>query len=185
MDLAALIGEIARGDARALARFYDATADWVYAFTLRILGDPGQAEEATQDVYCDAWKRADSYDPRRGSPTAWLCQVARSRALDRLRARRRQRRREGLVEWDLERQGAGTIDPHGLADREERSRRVHDALARLPVEQRRAIELAFFEGMSQAQVASFLEEPLGTIKTRIQMGMEKLRRSLRPIEKER
>jgi RNA polymerase sigma-70 factor (ECF subfamily) len=184
MDLAALIGDIANGGEKALTEFYDSTVDWVYGFVRRIVGDAAQAEEATQDVYFHVWKRASSYDPRRGSPSAWLCQVARSRALDRLRARRRQSQREAAVDWDLAGRQTDWSDPPDIADREERSERVHAALARLPEKQRRAIELAFFEGMSHAEVAARLEEPLGTVKTRIQLGMTKLRESLRPIGKE-
>lgn len=185
MDLAALVGEIAGGSQNALTQLYDATVDWVHGFVHRIVSDPALAEDATQDVYCDVWRRAATYDPGRGSPMAWLCQLARSRALDRLRARRRHERQEHRVDWNLEQCPAETLDPPGLSDRLERERGVHAALARLPEKQRRAIELAFFGGLSQAEVAAFLEEPVGTIKTRIQMGMEKLRQSLRATGRER
>jgi RNA polymerase sigma-70 factor (ECF subfamily) len=110
MDLATLVGEIAGGSELALTQLYDDTVDWVYGFIRRIVGDPALAEDAMQDVYCDVWKRAATYDSGRGSQSAWLCQLARSRALDRLRARRRQERLERSVDWNMEQQASEALN---------------------------------------------------------------------------
>lgn len=173
------IASVAAGDQAALARFYDATADLVHGLVLRIVRDPGAAEEVTLDVYQQVWRRAASYDAERGRPSTWLLTIARSRAIDRLRATARERGREALQDHP------GLVDPAedpGLgAEGEERRRHVLAALATLPPDQRRAIELAFFEGLTHVEVAERLGEPLGTVKTRIRTGMIRLRDALRPL----
>jgi RNA polymerase sigma-70 factor (ECF subfamily) len=179
--LKSLLEGISEHDASQLATFYDATSRWVYGLVLRILGDSGAAEEVTLDVYHQVWRNAGSYDPKRGSPSAWLSTLARSRALDRLRSGAyRRRREEALVEgFDAAWQGPRP-DAANLA--EERRSHVLAAISSLPPEQKRAIELGFFQGLSHSEIAERLDEPIGTIKTRIRLGMRKLKNLLKPYE---
>jgi RNA polymerase sigma-70 factor (ECF subfamily) len=167
----------AAGDADALARLYDGTASLVYGLALRILRDSGGAEEITEDVYVQVWRQAARYDQARGSVVRWLLTVARSRAIDRLRAGASQREHHAPLE-----EAAHVLDttpgPEHAATEGERRHVVRAALARLSFDQREAIELAYFSGMSHTEIASRLGAPLGTVKTRIRLGMEHLRASL-------
>ena len=175
-----LMQRIAQGDESALGELYDHTSPIVFGLILRIVGDRGTAEEVTLDVYTQLWRQAGRYDAQRGTPLTWLMVLARSRALDSLRVRRNQ---GSLWEQPLE---AATefVDPAHNPEEEsvegERSLFVQTALATLAPEQRQAIELAFFEGLSHTEIASYLAQPLGTVKTRIRLGMQHLRDCLRP-----
>ena len=166
---------LASGDQAAAARLYDRHARPLYSLILRILGNETEAEDVLQDVFAQAFRQASRYDARRGAVAAWLLTIARSRAIDRLRARR------ARVET-----GAGemkTVDemPDAQPDaaatmlEEEQSRLVRQALGDLPILQRMAIELAYYEGLSHSEIAERLEQPLGTVKTRIRLGLLKLR----------
>jgi RNA polymerase sigma-70 factor (ECF subfamily) len=179
--LESLIEGIARGEEASLAALYDATSRWTYGLALKVLRDPASAEEVTLDVYLQVWQRAGDYARERGSPESWLLAITRSRAIDRLRAGAAQKRRQEPFDPGLE-PAAGGPDPLAASDQNERRGRVHAALASLPAEQRKAIELAFFRGLSHSEVALSLGEPLGTIKTRIRLGMVKLRGLLSPLE---
>jgi RNA polymerase sigma-70 factor (ECF subfamily) len=173
----ALIQRIAQGDQPALAPLYDETRRFVYALALRILQDYGLAEEATMDVYLQIWRQAHSYAPARGNPSAWLLNMARSRAIDLLRRKARKKR----LEESLEAAGsmvASTHDPEQASLLGEKQRRAREALAQLNPEQREVIEIAYFAGLSHSEIAELLGLPLGTIKTRIRSGMLKLRESL-------
>ena len=179
-DWGAVIERIAGGDRVALADLYDGTAALVHGLTMRILGDRGAAEEATADTFVQVWRQADRWDARRGGPLAWLLMLARSRAIDRLRASGGRAEREAAV-----------VAPPALAPSSEqqaavseRRRLVRNALARLLPEQRRLIELAYFEGLSHTEIASSLGQPLGTVKTRIRLGMTRLRESLGAVARE-
>jgi len=176
-----LLAAIARGEESALAALYDETSPWVYGFTRRILRDTEAAEEVTLEVYLQAWRRAAEYSPRRGSPGAWLLTIARSRAIDRLRSTAARARREEPFCEGFDPPSAA-IGPPAASAEAERQRLVAEAIASLPREQRRAIELAFFEGLSHGEIAERLGEPLGTVKTRIRLGMMKLRETLKPFE---
>jgi len=179
--LESLIGGIARGDEASLAALYDATSRSTYGLALKVLRDPASAEEVTLDVYLQVWNRAKDYSRARGSPEAWLLSITRSRAIDRLRAGAARKRRQEPFDPNLE-PAAGGPDPLAASDQRERRQMVKAALASLPAEQRKAIELAFFRGLSHSEVASSLKEPLGTVKTRIRLGMVKLRGLLSPLE---
>lgn len=171
--------EMSAGNQASLGRLYDATSGLVYGLVLRILRDPTEAEEVTLDVYAQAWRRAASYDPGRGRPTTWLLTMARSRAIDRLRATQRERGQEPLDNHlDLADPG---LDPAEQSLTGERGTLIRAALAGLGPEQREAIELAFFAGLTHVEVAERLKEPLGTVKTRIRAGMIRLREALRPL----
>jgi RNA polymerase sigma-70 factor (ECF subfamily) len=166
----ALIGRIAAGRQDALGEFYDRYASLVNGLALRILRDPSDAEDVVQEVFVQAWRQADRFDPARGTPEAWLCTLARTRALDKLR--RRVSRREAPAEA-----APGTT----ATPRNVEVLAVRKALEELSANQRKALELAYYEGLTQSEIAERLGEPLGTIKTRIRTAMMRLREALGPL----
>jgi RNA polymerase sigma-70 factor, ECF subfamily len=179
-DWAALISQMAGGDEAALGTFYDTTSRLTFGLILRILGDRSAAEEVLIDVYTQVWRQAAAYDRSRGTPLAWLTTIARSRALDRLRAGwQEQQRRQPLDE--LQDMAAHSASPEDAAATSEHQRLVRSALAALSPEQRQVIELAYYSGMSHSEIAAHLNQPLGTVKTRTRLGMLKLREALRPV----
>jgi RNA polymerase sigma-70 factor (ECF subfamily) len=165
-----LVQRLTSGDPAALGEFYDRYAGLVNGLALRILRNAAEAEDVVQEVFVQVWRQAERYDSARGSAEAWLCMIARSRSLDRLR--RRASRRE---ESDETLAGAGSETP-----RTEEALAVRKALESLTSDQRRALELAYYEGMTQSEIAERLQEPLGTIKTRIRTAMIRLRDVLGP-----
>lgn len=179
-DLTGLVTAVAQGNERALAQLYDRTSRTVYGLALRILGDPASAEDITLEVYLQVWRTAESYDPARGTVAAWLVTLVRSRAIDWLRSRRGRGRE---LEDSLPEAGGlpdGRPSPEVITIEAGRARAVRSALAELPPEQRRAVELAYFSGMSHREIAERIELPLGTVKTRIRLGMLRLRELLGP-----
>jgi RNA polymerase sigma-70 factor (ECF subfamily) len=166
---------MARGDADALAELYDRHGSRIYSLALRMLRNPQDSEEVVQEVFAQAWRSASRYDAARAPVTAWLLMMARSRALDRLR------RRPSAPHAPEEALGA-VADPEAGPDTKAATSadvgRLRAALDALPFLQRTAIELAFFEGLSHTEVAERLEQPLGTVKTRIRLGLLKLREAL-------
>jgi RNA polymerase sigma-70 factor, ECF subfamily len=170
----AAMERLANGDQEALGDLYDRHARPVYALALRILQDPADAEDIVQEVFAQAWKQATRYDVTRGAVGAWLLTVARSRAIDRLRARRARPDRPGI-----EYSPADIVDPIARPDTQllssEQVRVVRAALAALPLLQRMALELAYYEGLTHSEIAERLEQPLGTVKTRIRQALLKLR----------
>jgi RNA polymerase sigma-70 factor (ECF subfamily) len=175
------IKRVAQGDQTALGTLYDSTSPLVHGLVLRIVGDSGLAEDVTLDVYMQVWQQAKRYDPERGSAMAWLMTLARSRAIDRLRATGQQRSTSEPMEMLTEVRSTAP-DPEESAQLSQQRSRVRQALHALNADQRRAIELAFFGGLSQSEIASKLSVPLGTIKTRIRSGMLTLREILQPLE---
>ena len=168
------IAAVAAGDRSALERLYDRFAPPVFALALRILGIRADAEDVVQEVFLQMWRRAETYRIDRGSPECWIMTIARNRALARIRAENTMKR--GL-EYLRERPGPAIVEPvSGPVVRAEVALTVRSALARLPEEQRRVLELAYFEGLTQTDIAARLGEPLGTVKTRIRLGMERLKR---------
>jgi RNA polymerase sigma-70 factor (ECF subfamily) len=176
-DAGQLIARIARGDQEAFSRFYDALAPAAFRLIRRVLRDPAPAEEVLQEVFWQVWQDASQYDPGRGTPTGWLLMRAKARAIDRLRSIRR-RERTFVMPVDETRAGRDLTAPEDPAVAAEGRGVVQDALARLPEPQRRVIELAFFEGLTQTEIAARLGEPLGTVKTRARLGLERLRGTL-------
>ena len=177
------VSQVVQEDESALAQLYDASSPLVYGLALRILGDAGAAEEVTLDVYLQVWKQANRFDPVRGRVSTWLMTIARSRAIDRLRGRAQQLSQADTLEAVAEAQSENP-DPQQSAALAQQQAQVRKALSTLSEEQRRAIELAFFNGLSQNEIALKLNEPLGTIKTRIRNGMLKLRELLHPYQGE-
>ena len=178
----AALERIARGDHEGLAALYDRHAKPVYSLALRILQDQGEAEDIVQDVFSQAWRQAAHYDASRGAVAAWLFTLARSRAIDRLRARRARPER-AAGDRDA---AANVVDPGVSPDLQvlsaEQIGRVRAALDALPTLQRVAIELAFYEGLTHVEIAERLEQPLGTVKTRIRLALGKLRDLLARIQ---
>jgi RNA polymerase sigma-70 factor (ECF subfamily) len=169
------------GDQGAAAVLYDRHARALYSLILRILGDETEAEDVLQEVFVQAFRQAGRYDASRGVVAAWLLMMARSRAIDRLRARRsRVEGRTGEVQVLNDVPDAQPDVASALLD-EERTRLVREALAELPLLQRMAIELAYYEGLSHTEIAERLEQPLGTVKTRIRLGLLKLRDVLKHL----
>jgi RNA polymerase sigma-70 factor (ECF subfamily) len=173
-----LIGRIATGDRDAFSRFYDLAAPLAFGLIRRVLRDPEAAAEVLQEVFWQVWREAPQYDPKRGSPEAWLVMRAKTRAIDRLRSmRRREKTFVAPVDDAVARlDEAPAENPAVMA--EDRGL-VQTALAQLPEPQRRVIELAFFDGLTQSEIATKLGEPLGTVKTRARLGLERLRGALR------
>ena len=151
----------------------------------RIVGQRADAEEVVLDTFAQAWRDASRFEAARGSVAGWLTTIARSRALDLVRARSRRDRITASAAADRPdsspAMGGWRADPSSGVDHSERREQVQQALDTLSPPQRRAIELAFFEGLSQSEIAERLQEPLGTIKTRVRLGMQKLRECLRPF----
>jgi RNA polymerase sigma-70 factor (ECF subfamily) len=166
--------KIARGDEAAFARLYDESSPFVFGVILRMLADQADAEEVTLDVYHEVWRKAVSFDSRRGQAAGWLMMLARSRAIDHIRSRAARRRTEQSLPDGLP-DGGAAGDPGGAGQVEPQRQAVKQALATLRPEQRELIELAFYSGYSQSELASRLGLPLGTVKTRMRRAMTKLR----------
>jgi RNA polymerase sigma-70 factor (ECF subfamily) len=170
-EWAEIVRAIGTGNEGALRELYERTNRIVFTLILRIVKDPLTAEEVMLDVYHDVWRRAADYDSARGSVVGWLMNQTRSRAIDRLRRERRQKRgsiEEGSAVLDFE-----VADEPPAAD--ERRGRLHSALATLTAAERLAIETAYFHELTYAETAERLRAPVGTIKTRIRAALTKLR----------
>jgi RNA polymerase sigma-70 factor (ECF subfamily) len=173
-DAAALVARMAGGDREAFSRFYDAFAGAALGMIRRVLRDPTAADEVLQEVFWQVWQEAPRYDTRRGTPAAWVLVRARARAIDRLRSlRRREKTFVGPVDEGRARSVETPSDNPGVAA--ENRVLIEGALARLPEAERRVIELAFFDGLTQSEIAARLGQPLGTVKTRVRLGLERLR----------
>lgn len=181
MDYARLNDEtllrlIARSQEAALSELYDRYSRLVYSVALNTLGDPERAEEVTQDVFVRVWDKASTYNAEQGRVVNWLSSIARHRSIDLFR-QTRSHREDLQLTW----QEAEAIDlPDGQnveweVDLAQRQQRIRWAVAQLPTEQKLALGMAFFQGLSHPEIAATLGEPLGTVKTRIRLGMQKLR----------
>jgi len=174
----ALLDRIVARDERAVADLFDRHNRLLYGLILRILRDRGEAEEVLQEVFVLVWTRAETYNVTLGSPAAWLVRVARNRAIDRLRSNAvRLRAAEAAPLPDA------AASPETSAAESERQRVVKRALDTLPVDQRVLIEQAYYQGLTQSELAERFQLPLGTVKTRIRTGMTTLREQLSQIER--
>lgn len=186
---AELVSRAARGDERAIGLLYDRYGGVLYAVAYRIARQRADAEEVVLEAFAQAWREAARFEAGRGSVAGWLTMIARSRALDLVRARSRRDRMTASAAADRPNASPGMSefrpDPAKALDHDERRQQVQQALATLSPPQRQAIELAYFEGLSQSEIAERLAEPLGTVKTRVRLGMQKLRECLRPFYFER
>ncbi len=173
---AALLAKLSGGSQEAAAVLYDRYGRTVFAIALHIVRDRETAEEITQDVFTSVWKKAHTYRSDQSKVATWISRMARNRAIDELR-RRGVRVEKSSVRWEdgVGEDPAGGRDPADQAEMALERQRVRAALASLPAEQREALALAYFRGCSQSEIAEALGQPLGTVKTRIRMGMQKLR----------
>lgn len=170
---------IRAGKTEALAQLYDETSSLLYGLALRVLANSSDAEEVVLDVYQHVWRSPQKYDPERGTLWGWLTVLTRSRAIDRLRSIGSRQNRELPIEKGFEIRSHAPVPEEQSVFSQERDL-VRGALETLAPEQREAIELAFFRGLSHAEVAEATGVPLGTIKTRIRIGMRKMRDVLAP-----
>lgn len=174
---AALMDRLVQRDSSALEALYDRYGRQVYSLVLRILQQAANAEEVLQDVFLQLWKNAHRYESSRGPLGPWLFTMARHRALDTLRLKgEKQRHLEG--ELDFRDMACPAPNPEMLADRESRAARVRSVMSALPERQRRAIELAYFEGLTHSEIAAAMSEPLGTVKSWIRNGLLRLKGEL-------
>jgi RNA polymerase sigma-70 factor (ECF subfamily) len=175
-----LLALVARGDETALGAVYDRYGGLVYTIALRVTGDRQTAEEVVQDVFQGVWQTAGSYQAGRGPCAAWLVGITRHRAIDAMRSKReRARTREQTIEQGGFAETRGAPDPQ-MSDLDVREA-VRSALDELPAPQRQAIELAYYGGLTRVEIAERLGEPIGTVKTRLRLGLLKLRDLLRPL----
>jgi len=170
-----LLERVARGDVGALRTIYDQHASRAITIAFRILRNREEAEDIVQETFLEVWRRAAQFDPGRGGAVAWVVTIARSRAIDRLRARTIAGRTIASASEDAD----GLLPPPPASpaletERRRDERRVAEALGALPPAQRRTIELAYFEGLSQSEIATKTASPLGTVKMRVKLAMAKL-----------
>ena len=171
-----LIRRMAERDARALDAFYERYKRTAFSLVYRIVGNRADAEDVLVDVFWQAWQQAGRYDPSRGKPLAWLLTIARTRAIDSVRAQ--SSRRTEALETRPETAAPNTAgDPFVQADTREA---VAEALRTLPDQQRIPLEMAYYQGMSHTEIAGALNQPLGTVKDRIRSGMMHLKKQLKP-----
>jgi RNA polymerase sigma-70 factor (ECF subfamily) len=175
----ALMERILQRDPQALETLYDRYARPLYSLALRISQQPTTAEEIVQDVFLQLWRNAKQYQTARGPLGPWLFTIARNRSLDLLRLKReKQRRREDSTDFDLPPTAVTAPDVEGEFDQAKRAEKVRALMTALPEAQRRALELAFFEGMSHSEISTSMGQPLGTVKSWIRNGLSSLRESL-------
>jgi RNA polymerase sigma-70 factor, ECF subfamily len=180
LDDVELIGSIIRADQSALSELYDRYSRLVFSIAYSLVGDYATTEEITQDVFVRVWERAPQYRSDQGKVSTWLISIARHRSIDMLR-RQGSRPENHTVSW-----AESTIDampsdddPEEAAELSMQRQRVRAAIAQLPEDQKQALALAYFNGFTHRQIAERLEQPLGTVKTRIRLAMQKLRQLLR------
>jgi len=181
-----LVARIRAGDTSGLDELYQRYARPVYSLALRVLNDPPMAEDVTQEVFLKLWRQPESYDSERGALSSWLLSVAHNRSIDILRRRRSRDERSfadvvGAEDSVPDPPDPLVDDPSDLAGLAETAAAVRRAMTQIPELQRQAIEMAFFQGKTHVEIAEELGEPLGTTKTRIRLGMRKLRELLEGV----
>ena len=170
LDDASLLALVQRGDEGAMASLFDRYSKVVYSVALRVLRDPSSAEDVLQEIFMQIWRSPDSFTAARGSLGGWLAVVSRNRSIDALRRKRPSESVEGLQ----------LASPYNLADEAERNSMIGKALeviVLLPTEQRKTLEMAFFDGLTHSEIAEMTGDPLGTVKTRIRSGLLSLRKA--------
>lgn len=174
---------MARRDLQAARELYRRLSPLVYSLAWKITGREEDAEEVLVDAFHQAWIRADRYDPTRATVTGWILNIARSRAIDLIRARRRwEQRKEALAEEVASFPARPPSTPETEAMRGEERARLRGVMAGLPPDQKRVLELAYFTGLSHSRIAESLGEPLGTVKTRLRLAMKKIRTALLGVD---
>ena len=180
LDDGELLSMIQQQDRGALEALYDKYGGAVYSLAMRMLSDTGAAQEVTQDTFFNVWRRASSYHSQRGKVTSWLFSIAHHRTIDEFRRRRRVQSQvqDGVDLTNKPSEGAD--DPVAYATAQYERSQLKDALHTLRVEQREVVELAYFGGLTHSEIAKHLDQPLGTVKTRMRLGLRKLREALGP-----
>ena len=182
-----LLARVAKGNQEAFARLYEQTSSLLYTLVLRIVRNPGDAADLLQEVYLEAWRKASNYDPARGAPMAWLVTLARSRAIDWVRALASRGRdvTASLDDTPASDLVSRDMDALDISAANERHALVQASLKALPPVQQQVIELAFYQGLTHVEISERLHVPLGTIKTRIRLAMDKLRDGLKSLWEEK
>jgi RNA polymerase sigma-70 factor, ECF subfamily len=176
-----LVVRVAKGDHQALSQLYDQSSTVLFSLALRILGSREEAADVLQEIYLDIWKKAVRYDIGRGTPIAWLITLTRSRAVDRLRARGSRAPRQmnpSPAHAETSQAGDQPSRPFNSPADQDLRNRIHEAWANLPQVQRRVIELAYYEGLSNTEIAAQIDQPVETVKAGIALGLSQLRESL-------
>ena len=170
-----LLRDISAGDRSAFARFYDQYAKLLFSIAFKILNDAKESEDVLQEVFLQVWDKAGHYDPRLGKPVSWAVTMTRNKAIDHIRSSQRRSRlmEQAATEIVAQSNDSGTANESVCG--KESANLISAAVAELPADQRKAIEMAFFSGLTQNEISESLKEPLGTIKARIRRGMLKLR----------
>ena len=176
-----MLRQIAAGDRAAFAEFYDRHSTLMFSVACKILNDPGEAEDVLQETFMQIWEKAGRFDPKLGKAASWMAILVRNRAIDRIRAAQRRSRM-------AEESGAANAIAGEVSDSanenfygHDRAKFIHAAIVELPEQQRQAIELAYFSGLTQDEISKKLNAPLGTIKARIRRGLLKLRDQLEGV----
>ena len=178
-----LVTLITQGDKDALGALYDRHGKAVFGFVYYLLQEPGRAQDVVQEVFLRVWLKASGYHPERGKFQTWLMSIAHHRAVDEMRRNRRQQNTlESAGRLTLPTSGGTENIPLKEALQSEVGEVVRAALSTIPAEQHKVIELAYYRGYSQSEIAEQLQEPLGTVKTRMRLGMQKLRAALAPFQ---
>jgi RNA polymerase sigma-70 factor (ECF subfamily) len=172
-----LIEQVSKGDKSAFKEIYSRFSQVTYNLAFRMLRDREDAEEVVQEIFLQIWNKAKSYDPGRGAVSTWVLNIARSRAIDKIR---KVGYRDRNIEIDEEKVNSNVDVSRNLEDRDESKNVIKQALESLPEKQRTAIELVYFEGLTHVEAADKLNEPVGTIKTRIRLGVMKLKDKIMP-----
>jgi RNA polymerase sigma-70 factor (ECF subfamily) len=172
-DLVELLKACGRGDQTAFARLYDATSSRVFGMAVRVVRDPAQAEEVAQEAFLEIWRTSGRFDPAKGSPLGWLLTIVHRKAVDRVRSAEASTRRDATYHQQNQAVEHDSTAEAAAASLE--ARRVRGALASLTPVQREALELAYFGGYTHTEVATMLDLPVGTAKTRIRDGLIRLR----------
>lgn len=175
-----LVSAMARGDQAAFASLYDQLAGPLYSLAYRMLGEHGEAQDLVQDIFVQVWRTAHTYEPGRGTVFSWMATLTRNRAIDRIRMRQRRSTLLAGAGPELQPAAGGAADSADTLWLREKSAAVRSALAELAVDQRQALELAYFSGLTQQEIAARLNEPLGTIKARIRRGLLRLKDRISP-----
>jgi len=173
-----LLQRIARQDRAAFGEFYDRHSVLMYSVACKILNDPGEAEDVLQETFAQIWEKAGNFDPKLGKASSWVATLTRNKAIDRIRASQRRTRLAEAAGAELAILAEAPDTVNETMYGQDKTRLIQSALGELPVEQRRAIELAYFSGLTQNEISEKLQEPVGTIKARIRRGLFKLRDQL-------
>lgn len=174
-----LLARVAKRERAAFEQLYDRYANILYATAMKFLKEDADAQDVVQDVFIQIWDKAKLYDPSKGKPLTWALTLTRNRSIDRIRAiQRRTRLRDDFEKETVPDESAGVRESLSGVDASEKSQILRDAVGRLSPEQRKVIELAFFRGFTQSEIADRLGEPLGTVKARARRGLMKLKELL-------